>query len=327
MAYFLDDYVFAAKYPFSSRAKEIMRSMSINADEEMANAGFSRLSSALNGEIRRKVFLHEDDAVREMVEYGAARMILSQMRNRFLTSKYAVAESKKTFAYLGDEAPENIISLAADVGISSFREDGARLTMDVADFLLYAPRDVHYKLISRGLDAGRVPISRHEQIRIISEAVKKYAERIPAMQAVPPAIKAAAEKMYALLPKIEPQKISFKEGENPPCIEAILDMMRKHENVAHTGRWLLAVYLINRGVGNEDMLKVFANAPDYNEKIALYQIEHARKRGYKMPNCSSVVGYGYCVADCRITNPINWRGKSRPPPPKAESKNDEKVKG
>lgn len=316
MAYFLADYIYAAKYPFSSKAKEIMRKESINADDELAERGFDRLNSALkDGEIRRKVFLHEEDAVGEIMAYAAARMILSNMRNRFLTNKYAIAESKKTFAYLGEESEENLLELAKDLGITSFKNEGGKHTVDMADFLLYSPKDVHYKLISRELFFGRVPINEHERIRLISEAVKKYAEKLPEAQSLPPAIKKAADKLYALLPKIEPQKISFKEGENPPCIEAILELLKKHENVGHSGRWLLAVYMINRGVGNDDIAKIFSNAPDYNDRTTIYQIEHARKRGYKMPNCSSVLSYGYCVADCRINNPMNWRGRAKPPPP------------
>lgn len=307
MAYFLQDYEFAAKYPFSSKAKDIMRSMTIDINEQVAEAGFNRISSALKGEMKRKAFLHESDALDEIIEYAAARMMLSHMRNRFLISRYAIAESKKAFAHLGEERDENVLALANDLGIKSFGEENGKVTVDVADFLLYAPKDVHYKLIFRELDHGRVAISSHERIRLISEAVKKYMENIPQAQSVPVAIKNAAERLHALLPKIEPQKISFKEGENPPCIESILEMLKRHENVGHSGRWLLAVYLINKGMGTQDIMKIFSNAPDYNEKTTEYQVEHARKRGYKMPGCSSVIGYGYCVANCGISNPMKWR--------------------
>lgn len=307
MVYFFKDYEFAAKYPFSSKAKEIMRERSIEVNDFVAEAGYERLSSALRGEIKKKFFVHEQDAIDEILGYAAARMLLSHMRNNYLTNRYAVAEAKKTSSYLESESDENVAALARDLGLDSFSENNGKLTVDIAHFLMFAPRDVHYKLMGREVDNGRVAITAHERVRLIEEAVKKYAEKIPPPQAVPPIIKRYAEKLQALLPKIEPQKLTFKEGENPPCIEAILEMFKKHENVGHSGRWLLAVYLINKGMNTQDMLKIFSNAPDYNEKIATYQIEHARKRGYKMPNCSSLVGYGYCVADCRITNPMSWR--------------------
>ncbi len=312
MVYFLADYVFAAKYPFSRKAKEIMRSRTIETDEFMAELGFERIASALGKGIKEKIFLHEEDAVQEMISYAAARMILSHMRNRFLTNRYAVAESKKTFAYLQNESEESQSELAKDAGIASFRIENGKQSVDVADFLLFAPKDVHYKLIRRELADGRVGITAHERTRLIAEAVKKYLETVPPAQGMLVPIKKAAERLYALLPKIEPQKIAFREGENPPCIEAILEVLKKHENVGHTGRWLLAVYLINRGMATAEIVKIFSNAPDFSEKTSTYQIEHARKRAYSMPRCSSIVGYGYCVADCGISNPLNWRGKNIP---------------
>lgn len=310
MAYFLNDYVFAAKYPFSSKAKEIMREQNVQVNELIMEQGFERLSNALKGEIKRKVFLHEEDAINEIIGYVVARMILSSAHNRFLTNKYAVAESKKTFSYLNEEDESSLLLLAKDMGINSFRNDGERITVDVTDFLTYSPKDVHYKLILRELENGEITITKHEQARLIAEAVRKYLEHLPQIQALPPIVKNISEKLLAMLPKIEPQKIIFKEGENPPCIEAILEMLKKHENIGHSGRWLLAVYLINCRMANKEIQNIFSNAPDYNEKITIYQIEHAEKRGYKMPNCQSVASYGYCTANCGTINPMNWLKKA-----------------
>ena len=318
MAYFFADYAFAAKYPFSQRAKEIMREQTVEISDYVAEAGFERLSSALRGETRRKMFVHEQDAIDEILAYAASRMLLMHMRNSFLTNRYAVSEAKKAFAYLESESDENVSALASDMGLDSFKKEGGRITVDVAHFLLYSPKDVHYKLISREINHGQVAITEHERVRLIEEAVKKYMEKLPPQQAVPQSIKKTAEKLKALLPKIEPQQVSFKEGENPPCIEGLLDMMRKHENVGHTGRWLLAVYLINRGMSTSDMLKIYSNSPDYNQKTTAYQIEHARKRGYKMPNCASVLTYGYCVSSCGITNPMGWRKRAQPRQPQGQ---------
>ncbi|MDD5337648.1 MAG: hypothetical protein PHS02_04145 [Candidatus ainarchaeum sp.] len=327
MAYFLSDYAFAARYPFTSTAKELMKERSIDVNESMAELGFERLKSALRGEIKRKLILHEEDAVEEIIAYAAARMMLSHMRNRFLANRYAVAEAKKAFAYLGSESAENVDRVAKDMGLNSFSLENGKLSVDIADFLTYAPKDVHYGLVSRELGAGRVSVNEHERLRLIEEAIKKYLERVPETQSVPPAIKKFAEKLYALLPKIEPQKISFKEGDNPPCIEAILELLKKHENVGHSGRWLLAVYLINAGVSTQDMLKIFSNAPDYNEKISTYQIEHARKKSYRMPSCSSVAVYGYCVAVCNIGNPMNWARRKSRLPSQLKTRQETETKG
>ena len=61
---------------------------------------------------------------------------------------------------------------------------------------------------------------------------------------------------------------------------------------------------------SEKILELFSNFPDFKEKISRYQIEHAKKQAYVSPACGTVRGYGLCVANCRIGNPLNWRSKS-----------------
>lgn len=304
MSYFLSDYIFAAKYPFSSKAKKIIEQRTIEINELVGESGLERIKSVLTGKLKQKVFLHEEDAIKELIEYAVCRMILSYMNNRFLTNKHAIAESKKAYAYFQNENNESLLELAKDLGINTLVNTGDKITIGLADFLVFAPHDIPYKLIFREITNGRVVINKHEEIRLMAEAVKKYNEKTVDIKNVPNIIKKIEKEIYELLLKIEPQKISFKEGEAPPCMEAILELLKKHENVGHNGRWILAVYLINRGLDNQKILEIFSNAPDYNEKIVSYQLEHIRKRGYKMPNCSSILNYGYCIKNCGITNPL-----------------------
>jgi DNA primase large subunit len=77
-------------------------------------------------------------------------------------------------------------------------------------------------------------------------------------------------------------------------------------NLGHQARWSLAVYLINKGVQYEKILEVFSNFPDYDERIAGYQIRHAINRGYSMPACSMMLSYGLCVANCKVKSPMGW---------------------
>ncbi|MEM4272624.1 MAG: hypothetical protein QXH30_03455, partial [Candidatus Bilamarchaeaceae archaeon] len=110
-----------------------------------------------------------------------------------------------------------------------------------------------------------------------------------------------------LVPKQAPVPMSFREGENPPCIEKLLEVAKSHQNLGHQGRWALAVYLINKGLAEEKILQIYSNFPDYDERISKYQVRHARERGYKMPACTMMMSYGLCVADCGVGNPLRWK--------------------
>jgi DNA primase large subunit len=100
----------------------------------------------------------------------------------------------------------------------------------------------------------------------------------------------------------------------PPCIIAI----RNHvADASHKELFTLAAFLINRGYSTEQILTILSERPDFNERIARYQVEHiAGLRGsrtkYRPPSCQAMKAYGLCVEDGRlcprgIKNPLDFR--------------------
>jgi DNA primase large subunit len=87
---------------------------------------------------------------------------------------------------------------------------------------------------------------------------------------------------------------------------------------------MLATYMLAIGKSIEEIIMLFHNAPDYNEKVTKYQIEHlAGLRGsgtkYSVPSCQKLLNQNLCFAteECTgITNPIQF---GRPPMPKRQS--------
>ena len=81
---------------------------------------------------------------------------------------------------------------------------------------------------------------------------------------------------------------------------------------------MLATYMLSLGKSIDEVVSLFQNAPDFNEKITRYQVEHlAGKKGsqtkYSVPACSKLVNENLCYAtiDCKgITNPIQF-GRNR----------------
>jgi DNA primase large subunit len=88
----------------------------------------------------------------------------------------------------------------------------------------------------------------------------------------------------------------------------------------HKELFSLAAFMINRGYTKEEILAVLANRPDYNERIARYQVDHiAGERGggtrYRPPSCSTMRTYGLCIEDGKlcpgsIRNPLEYRKPS-----------------
>lgn len=307
----LSEYIFAAKYPFTQYAKKIVSSLNIELNEEIALLGFERIKNILEKTPTPQYFLHESDAIRSLVSYASAKLLLAISKNQYLLNKFAVAESKLVYQYLNSENIENVFEIGKELGINSFLLKENQIYLNVSEFILYSPKEQHYKLIRRVLKDGKVLLTEHEAKRIVAEAVKKHIlSNTIKLSEVPESFKKISEKLESLIPHFESKRISYIRAEHPPCIESILNSLKRHENLAHHARWVIALYFIHLGYSDEDILEIFSNLPDFNPKKTLYQIQHARRKKYAMPNCSSLSNYGLCVAQCNITHPLQWKRRS-----------------
>ena len=77
---------------------------------------------------------------------------------------------------------------------------------------------------------------------------------------------------------------------------------------------MLATYLLSRGYNVKEIAPYFKNAPDYNESITLYQLNHlAGKSGnntkYACQSCAKLKSANLCYAtsECEgIHNPMQF---------------------
>ncbi len=300
---------FCVKYPFTQAAKEVIQKSEITITDTIIERAMERITAALTeGKLSKSIPLHDSERLEEIAANATARMILGQTKSRYLINKYAVAESKRASHYLEDEDEETIKQVALDFKIET-KKEGDKLIIPVYTYLKYAPRSIDYKLMNRELVGGQVKIKPREKIRIIEEAVRKHMEKIPLVKTPPQAIVTAAEKLNEMLPKLQPQEqtIPFNEADLPPCIGRLIESIKKHENLGHQARWYLAVYLLGSKMNFEEIVTLYSNLPDYNEKITRYQLEHAQKKGYVVPACATINTWGLCCAECKIGSPLNWK--------------------
>jgi DNA primase large subunit len=83
---------------------------------------------------------------------------------------------------------------------------------------------------------------------------------------------------------------------------------------------MLATYMLAIGKPIDEIVALFENAPDFNEKITRYQVEHlAGMKGsrtkYSVPSCEKLLNENLCFAteQCAgVFNPIQFgRRKGR----------------
>ncbi len=305
------DIDFAVRYPFTSAAKELLKTEGLSTvTDEVVERAVRKITDSLHGRMQKKVFTRDEEKREDLLAYAVARMILSHLRNGYITNKFAVAESKKIRSYLNDESEEIVDSIAGEVGIF-FTKKEKKVFVSLPTFLRFTPRSPHYQLINRALASGLVLITETEKKRMIEEAVRKHNERIPLVKNPLKRIAAAARKVMDELPRRRFASAARLEDSHPPCIAELLDAVKRHQNLPHQARFYLVVYLIGIGLSDEEIIQFYSNFPDFNEKITKYQVGHARKRGYSVPSCATIVGYGLCRANCGIRNPLSFSWHKR----------------
>jgi DNA primase large subunit len=293
---------FAVRYPFSESARKSIEGLVLT--ERIVDLAAERIRKALSGDRSARMLVHESDKKEEVASFAAARMILGHMRNSFLTNRFAVNEAKRVSDSLGREDERTVDEVAAIFGIRT-TSDGPKMFIDLPTYVRFSVRDPHYKLINRRIYRGKVELTQSEKRRLVEEAVKKHNESIPLVRDPPEIVVKAAERLQAEMPRSQ-NRFTVKAGDHPPCVTRLLEEARKHQNLPHHARWYLAAYLLATGMGEEEIVKVYSDLPDFSEKVTSYQVSHIKKKGYNVPSCSTVMTYGLCCAVCRIGHPMNW---------------------
>ena len=157
------------------------------------------------------------------------------------------------------------------------------------------------ELLKHGADKVSINTAAVKNPPLIREAAERYR----------PLILGALQKIYDIRKSIESSK------EIPPCIKNIIMKLQTGEEVTHIENFAVAAYLLNKHRSVEEVLELFKNRSDYNEKIARYQVEHiaglrGSKTKYKPPSCEKLRILGICVDSGKhcpkwIKNPLQYR--------------------
>jgi len=85
----------------------------------------------------------------------------------------------------------------------------------------------------------------------------------------------------------------------PPCMKHWLRRLQEGQNVPHHARFALVAFLRALGMDPEEIMKMFAVAPDFDEEKTRYQVEHITGRisstEYEPMECSTMKTYGICM--------------------------------
>jgi DNA primase large subunit len=325
-----------AKYPFLNETGEYLRGSGFGWDElerqdmkDIIDRAAERIELEVGGSVYEKLDKYEI----EILTFLVSLIMVKSIGLESVLKKFALAEARRAEKFLtADLRRQSEMqrrSLFAKIFDDLFKlkidaaQDGRLFKVRVADYLSRSSHfyEQEWKLINRLVDKGYVYLDADETVRLVrNELSVLIYDKVKAMTlpTLPPAIKARTDELRSkLAPRYEYRLTAV--ADYPPCVKHALEVMGKGENLPHSARVMLATYMLAIGRPVDEIVMMYENAPDFNEKITRYQVEHlAGMKGsrtkYSVPSCDKLRNENLCfaTAECDgIVNPVQFGRKRK----------------
>jgi len=310
-----------SKYPFLTASKDYIKENNLSVKEILDDPlyerarliGVERLDNAFDKrDVGSRSLVTDSDQIMELLSYPIARMVAVCIEDTYFKRRYALGEAVHAYKNLTDETTLFLLKIAEEFNINViFDKDTNKISVFFVDYLHYAPtRYKEWKMINREMKNGYIYISHKDLARIIQEALrarinneldKRNCSR-SVYEKFSSDIKRIRNSVMAHRKKIEGAPIGKLDTKKlPPCMKNILTAIQAGENVPHMGRFALVSFLHSLRLSNNEILKLFSTAPDYEEERTRYQVEHitgySSSTAYSPPGCDKMRTYGICPTE------------------------------
>ena len=332
-----------AKYPFLADAGQYLKDQGFSLEQfgsdpdlkQLIEKAYERILVAADGKIYKSDLdgdhVSKEAALpREVFSFLLAIVLLKLSGMHTLIKRFSLAEARRAEKYLekdlaniSDESKNQLaIRVIDDLFSVQVEKSDNYFIIPVSDYLKHSINfhEREWKLINRHVENGQVFLSPHETVRLIRKELGTYINskiinaKTPTMI---PGFENSVSKLVLLSKKFTTYTVST--GEYPPCVKHAIDILEKGENLPHSGRFMLATFLLSKGQTVQEIAPLFKNAPDYNPRVTLYQLNHlAGTSGsgtqYTCPSCEKLKTQSLCfaISECdNIINPLQFGRKKK----------------
>lgn len=310
----------AAKFPFLKESAEFAEANHADLEALMTSPSYEaarirgreRVLDALRtGEVSYTPLLRDYERLIEVMSYPYARMIVSQIGDRYLTKRYALSEAVRMNNILSGEGRDTVLVVSEALEVEA-KVDGERIVhMKFTDYLSLSSRlrSVDWKLINSDIHHGIVRLPQEKFSRLMQNALQdKIESELPLatpdeyrryltkdVEAVSFALEEAKKRMSPTGGE------GMKSEYLPPCIQHILDASKNGLNLPHSARFAIVTFLHALGLDSSGIIAVFSESPDFDASKSEYQIKHITGEltggeGYTPPECKTMRTNGLCYA-------------------------------
>jgi len=323
-----------AKYPFLADAGQYLKDKGFTLEQfgvdpdlkQLISKAYERIQVAADGKIYKSDLIDnqvskEAALPREVFSFLLAIVLLKLSGMHTLIKRFALAEARRAEKYLekdlaniSDESKNQLaVRIIDDLFSVKVKKLDDYFIISISDYLKHSINfhEREWKLINRHVENGQVFLTPHETVRLIRKELGTYINSKIVNAKTPtmiPGFEDSVNKLVSLSKKFK--TFTVTTGEYPPCIKHAINILEKGENLPHSGRFMLATFLLSKGQTIQQIAPLFKNAPDYNPRVTLYQLNHlAGTSGsgtqYSCPSCEKLKTQSLCFATSECDNIIN----------------------
>ncbi len=317
----LDERSLYAEYPFLPGAETLLGDETVSVRSLLEDPAYGSARSL--GRIRVRAAADDPRGTRELDELARAdpgvrflsflfaRIVLSAAPSAATLRRFAVAEAKRSYGRLAGVPVDELAEVARRLGFSLEPADGS-VAFSLVDYVRLATpiREAEFRLARQAVAHGSVRVTAVRAARLLQEAVRaRLAVPLPLGEEVVRAVRAGEVEFLAEVALRTPAPVArvglggagWRPGAFPPCIRRMQRTLQAGENLSHAGRFGLAAFLHRAGADPETIVDAYRGAPDFDESITRYQVEHITLkdggRGYEPPECETLRTHGLCARD------------------------------
>ena len=324
------------KYPFLAEAGKYLNDKGFSLEQfgtdpdlkKIVDMAFERIKISTEGKIYSSNLSQSDSSLpMEVFSFLIAVILLKLTGMNTLIRRFSLAEARRSERFLEkdlsnykDKTKEQIaLKIMYNLFSITIQKQGDDFIIPASNYLKHSINfyEREWKLVNRKMNNGSVFLTSHETVRLVRKQIdlyissKIYSANTPEMIV---GFQEYVDKLRTLAKKFEVKVV--ESSEYPPCIKHAIEVLEKGENLSHSGRFMLATFLLAKGQQVEQIAPLFKNAPDYNEKVTLYQLNHLSGKKsttqYACPSCEKLKTQNLCFAipECdNIINPIQFGRK------------------
>ena len=317
----LDDRSLYAEYPFLPGAETLLGGESVSVRALLEEAAYATARSL--GRTRIRAAADDPRGTRDLEELARAdpevrflsflfaRIVLSAAPQPAPLRRWAVAEAKRGYGRMAEAPPDELGEIARRLGHALvLAAEG--VAVPLVDYVQLATpiREAEFRLARQEVREGAVRVGRLRAARLLQEAVRRrLAQPVPLTDEVVARVRTQEAELFDELAQRMPLPVARPGGgmspirpdRFPPCIRRMQRTLQHGENLSHAGRFCLAAFLHRAGADAETIVDAYRGAPDFDESITRYQVEHITQRdggrGYEPPECGTLRSHGLCARD------------------------------